>query len=268
MRKNVIKTDVLIIGGGLSGLTLAGVLGQAGVNVAVIDRDPPISQLTEKYDARATALSYATQQVLESAGVWDAIKSRAEPLKDIRVADGASPLFLHFDESHSGGKPFGWNIENILLRKALFDNVKRLKKNVHHFAPVEIKKFTRDETSAGVMLKDGRRITAPLLIGADGRGSAVRKWLGIDVKTADYKQNAIVCTIAHAKNHHNVALEHFLPAGPFAVLPLTKSVDGKFRSSVIWSVHGPDAADIVRLPSEDFDAELQKLCGDHLGRVH
>lgn len=261
------KTDVLIIGGGLSGLTLAGVLGNAGVDVCVIDRDPPVSQLTEKYDARATAVSFATKKILECAGAWQALESHAEPLLDIRVADGESPLFLHFDARHSKGQPFGWNVENVVLRKTLYDNIKRLKKNVHHLAPATIKEFTRQGAEVGVVLKDGQRIAAPLMLGADGRNSAVRDWLGIDVKAVDYKQSAIVCTIAHARDHENVAVEHFLPAGPFAVLPLTKGRDGKFRSSVIWTVEGKDADSVLSLSSADFDAAVQDLCGEHLGRV-
>ena len=90
-RKNDITSDILIIGGGLSGLTLAGVLGRAGLDVALVDRDPPLTQLSENYDVRATALSYATSMVLEAAGVWKDIAPIAAPIRDIRVADGASP---------------------------------------------------------------------------------------------------------------------------------------------------------------------------------
>jgi 2-octaprenyl-6-methoxyphenol hydroxylase len=220
--------------------------------------------MTEEYDARATALSFATRQVLRAAGAWDKIAPYAEPLRDIRVADGESPLFLHFDaDDNAGGAPFGWNVENTILRHALYENLRGMK-NARHLAPTEIKSFFRDDTLAGVVLKDGARIAAPLLIGADGRGSAVRKWLDIPVKTADYGQTAIACTIAHEFDHENVATEHFLPDGPFAVLPLTKGRDGAFRSSVIWSVHGGDAQKII---AEDFNAALQERCGQHLGRV-
>jgi 2-octaprenyl-6-methoxyphenol hydroxylase len=277
-----IKTTVLIIGGGLSGLTLAATLGEAGVDVVCIDRDPPVNQLMQKYDGRTTAISYASHKVLQTAGAWKKMLPDCEPILDIRVADGNSPFYLHFgsekdgNEKYDSGRkapPFGWIIENRLMRHVLFQNVKRLKKHVRHLAPAEIANFIREKESVGVVLKDGTKITAPLMIGADGRGSATREWLGIGVKKADYKQSAIVCNVAHELDHENVAVEHFLPAGPFAVLPMTKSastknIAGEHRSSIVWTEHGGDAAKILKLSSEDFDARLQKLFGPHLGAVH
>ncbi|MBI1214770.1 MAG: ubiquinone biosynthesis protein [Alphaproteobacteria bacterium] len=267
-----VEADVLIIGGGLSGLTLAGVLGRAGVKTCVIDRDKPVTQLEQNFDRRATALSYATTRVLQAAGAWDAIAPHCAAVRDIRVADGASPLFLHFSVGEDGGledgaAAFGWNVENILLRRALFENTQKLKDAVTHLAPVTIKEFFRDDARAGVVLEDGRRISAPLMVGADGRGSAVRGWLGIPVSKSDYGQTAIVCTIAHEKDHEDVATEHFLPAGPFAVLPLPDDAQGRHCSSVIWSIHGKDAKGVLSLPREKFNAEMQRLCGPHLGRV-
>src|SRR5436309_2734596 len=103
--KKHLKTDVLIVGGGLSGLTLAAVLGEAGVDVACLDRDPPARQMKEKYDGRTTAISYAAHRVLQAAGAWDKMLPFCEPILDIRVADGNAPLFLHFSAAE---KPFGW----------------------------------------------------------------------------------------------------------------------------------------------------------------
>ena len=264
-----IKTTVLIIGGGLSGLTLAAVLGAAGVDVVCIDRDPPVSQTALKYDGRTTAISYASHKVLQAAGVWKSLLADCEPILDIRVADGNSPLYLHFaSTADGGGAPFGWIIENRLLRQALFKNVRRLKKHVRHLAPAEIKEFIRDNASVGVVLKDGTKITAPLMVGADGRQSATREWLGIAVKKTDYHQTAIVCNVAHALDHENVAVEHFRPAGPFAILPMTRGDKKEYRSSVVWTEHGDDAGRALKLSSADFDKRLQELFGAHLGKVH
>lgn len=263
-----ISADVLIVGGGLAGLTLAGVLGEAGVECAVLDHAPPVTQLAENFDSRATALSFAAARVLQAAGAWEEIAPHAAPVLDIRVTDGDAPVFLHFSsEAHGKGEAFGFNVENLLLRKALFDNVKRLRKTVRHLAPVAIKEFFADEGAAGVVLDDGTRVSAPLMAGADGRNSAVRKWLGIEAELSGYDQTAIVCTIAHDFDHEGAATEHFLPAGPFALLPLTDSRDGEYRSSVIWSVRTKDAQRILNLPPAKFDAEMQRLCGAHLGAV-
>ncbi len=262
-----LQTDVLIIGGGLAGLTLAGVLGEAGIDVVIVDRDAPVKHLAQNYDGRTTAISYASHRVLQAAGVWDAIVKDGCPILDIRVADGTAPLFLHFaTDTDANGEPFGWIIENIRLRHYLFANLKRFK-NVRHLAPVTVKKIHSDAGAAGVTLADGRSITAPLMIGADGRNSSVRQFLGIDVHQWAYKQSAIVCNAEHQLAHENVALEHFLPQGPFAVLPMTDDATGRHRSSVVWTVETEDVAALVNLPPEKFDAELQKLFGKHLGKV-
>lgn len=262
------KTSVLIIGGGLSGLSLAGVLGAAGVEVICLDRDPPAAQLLQKYDGRTTAISYGSHKVLQAADVWNALEAECEPILDIRVVDGNCPFYLHFASDTDGkGAPFGWIVENRALRQKLFANLKRFK-TVRLLAPVEIKKFIRDREQVGVVLKDGTTITAPLMVGADGKQSAVRSWLGIEVKKTDYHQTAIVCNVVHERDHENVAVEHFRASGPFAVLPMTKSDTGEFRSSIVWSEHGGDAAEIIKLPSAQFDRRLQELFGDDLGRVH
>lgn len=262
-----LQADILIIGGGLAGLTLAAVLAESGAEVLIADREVPVSQLAEKYDGRTTAISYASHQVLQAAGAWDLMRKDCEPILDIRVADGNAPLFLHFaTDADANGEPFGWIIENRLLRRYLFENLKRFD-NVRHLAPVEIAKFFETPGTAGVVLKDGRRLSAPLLVGADGRASPTRKWLGIDVAEWSYKQAAIVCNVAHERDHENVAVEHFLPQGPFAVLPMTRGPAGEYRSSVVWTVEEDQAAKFLKLAPEKFDAEMQRLFGEHLGRV-
>lgn len=263
-----LSADVLIIGGGLAGLSLAGVLGRAGVETIILDRDAPVKHLDVGYDGRTTAISYASHMVLKAAGLWDRIEKDAEPILDIRVADGSAPMFLHFGtDVDADGAPFGWIVENLRLRHYLFEHLKTLP-SVQHFAPVDIAGFFANEAAAGVTLKDGRDISAPLLIGADGRKSATRDWLGIGVREWSYRQSAIVCNVVHEKSHENVAIEHFLPQGPFAVLPMTDDSKGRHRSSVVWSVESRDAPRILKQSPQAFDAALQDLFGPHLGRVH
>jgi len=266
MKKDM-HADVVIIGGGLAGLTQAAVLGRAGVEVVIIDREPPSIHLNAAYDGRTTAISFASHRVMQAAGVWDTIEKDCCSILDIRVADGAAPQFLHFaTDEDANGEPFGWIIENRLLRRYLFENLKAVK-TVRHLAPVEIASFIDDPARAGVALKDGRKITAPLLIGADGRHSATRRHLGIKTREWGYQQTAVVCNVAHDLDHENVALEHFLPAGPFAVLPMTDDAEGNHRSSVVWTVSEPEAARILKLNPEKFDAALQAMFGDQLGTV-
>lgn len=263
-----LTADIVIVGGGLAGMTFAAVLAEAGVEVIIADREPPVTQLAAQYDGRTTAISYASHQVLKAAGVWDAMEKDGEPILDIRVADGNAPLFLHFaTDADANGEPFGWIIENRLLRRYLFENLERFD-NVRHLAPVEIADFFSDAGTAGAVLKDGRRLSAPLLVGADGRASATRKWLDIGVSEWSYEQSAIVCNAAHEIDHENVAVEHFLTQGPFAILPMTRGEKGEHRSSVVWTVEEGQASKILKLSPERFDAELQKLFGAHLGRVH
>lgn len=265
--KNEMTADVLIVGGGLAGLSCAAVLGRAGVNVVILDREAPVTQLHAGYDGRTTAISFASHRVLQAAGAWDALEPDAAPIMDIRVADGTAPQFLHFAASDAGdGQPFGWIIDNAVLRQRLFENLRDID-TVTHLAPVTVAGFTSDDTSAGVKLSDGRRISAPLLIGADGRNSATRKWLGIDVKSWSYGQAAVVCNVVHELSHDDVALEHFLPDGPFAVLPMTDDADGNHRSSVVWTVGEGEAKHIIPLPPEKFAARLSAMFAGQLGDV-
>jgi 2-octaprenyl-6-methoxyphenol hydroxylase len=259
--------DVVIVGGGLSGLTLALVLARADVDVICIDRDVPALQTATAFDGRTTAISYASHRVLQAAGVWDDMQDDCAPIMDIRVADGDHPLFLHFSSAADGkDNPFGWIIENRLMREYLFAAAATYP-TLTHLTGVAAESFFADDVRAGAVLADGRRVSAPLMIGADGRRSAVREWLGINVRAWEYGQTAVVCNVAHALDHENIALEHFLPAGPFAVLPMTDDDHGRHRSSVVWTVEPQDAKRILSLGAGDVDAELQKLFGDHLGAV-
>jgi len=253
--------EVLIVGGGLAGLTMAIALGKAGVNVACLDREAPATQLKAAYDGRTTALSFATQNILKAIGVWKEIEKHAEPIRDIRVTDGDAPNFLHFPFGAVNGQPFGWIIENQVLRAALVKCAGKLK-YVTHMAPAAVTAVEYGEDIASVTLKDGQILHTQLVVGADGKDSFCRQQAGIEVRERPYNQTAIVCTIGHSEPHNGLALENFRPNGPFAVLPMTHN-----RASIVWSDKGELAPHFLKLSEPEFIAELKSRIGDWLGDI-
>lgn len=275
-RKNgTLSCRVLIVGGGLAGLTLAARLGKAGLPVIVADRESKKARAALPFDGRTTAISFGSQQVLDSAGLWQPLLPDAEPILDIRIADDRQPLFLHFDHremaSESDGAPFGHIVENRLIRLAQFAALNDLK-SVTHLAPATVTAIDRTEDAVTATLADGTQIKAEIVIGADGRGSMVRQDASIGFRRWRYDQHAIVCTIAHARPHAGLALEHFMPEGPFAVLPMTDAPKGKgtgvdHRSSIVWTERPARADYFLGLSVPDFNKALNERMGDYLGRV-
>ena len=256
-----LDADVLIVGGGLVGGTLASALGGAGMDVVVVEREDPRSALGAAFDGRASAIAAASQRLLLGVGLWPDLEARAAPILDIRVADGSSPLSVHYDHRAVGVRPFGYMIENRHIRRALASRLAALA-NVRHLAPAAVEHLERGPGGVEARLADGRRVRAALSVGADGRGSRVRSGAQIPVTRWSYGQTAIVCTVAHERPHENVAIERFLPAGPFAILPLTGQ-----RSSLVWTELADLAPAILALDEADFAAELGARFGDFLGRL-
>lgn len=258
--------DVAIVGGGLSGTTMAAVLGTAGLRVALIERNAPSLLEAPAYDGRTTAITYGSRQIMERGGLWDALAAEACPIDDIRVADGRSPLFLHFDSREVGDEPFGWIIENRLIRRALHARLTELD-TITHIAPAAVAEIDASGELAHLTLADRRKIAADLVIGADGRDSFVRKAADIGTVGWEYRQHAIVTVMGHELPHGNIAVENFLPAGPFAILPMNDAPDGTYRSSIVWTDQSESAPLYMKLAGPAFDAELQRRAGDWLGRV-
>lgn len=250
--------DVAIVGGGHAGLSLAAALGTAGLNVVCLDRALPATQTTSKFDGRTMAIAYAVQQELVKSGVWAHLEKDACPIHDIRVTDQNTPLALTFDHREVG-QPLGWIIENRLLRVGLHQRLAELP-NVTFMAPVEPEGMDIGPACATLRLKGGDGLRARLVAGADGRASPCRQWAGIGLKRRDYWQSAVVCTIAHTWPHHHMAIEHFLPGGPLALLPMTEN-----RVSVVWSEHHDAAQALMQMSEKDFLARLAAHAGDMLG---
>ncbi|MBI1206659.1 MAG: 2-octaprenyl-6-methoxyphenyl hydroxylase [Azospirillum sp.] len=256
-----LRTEVVVVGGGLAGLSLTCALGSAGVPVICIDRDSPALQSGSDFDIRTTAIAYGSRQILAGAGVWPYLDAEAGPILEIRVADNHAPLFVHYDHRDLGDHPLGWIVDNRVIRAGVFRRMAELP-SVTHLAPATVKRVDRSASGATVVLGDDRVIRARLVVGADGRGSLCRRSAGIGVISWAYRQTAIACTIQHEWPHRGVAIERFLPAGPFAVLPMTGN-----RASIVWSERAALAPMYLALPEAEFVEELRRRIGDHLGQI-
>lgn len=262
------RADVLILGGGMVGLSLAIALERHGVTSIVVDAAEPGSQIAPAFDGRATAVSSASWRMLEAIGVGERLEGFGCPIRSIRVSDGLRPGALTFDPA--GGDavadPLGIMFENRLLRQALQQSAAAAP-GITLLAPAETREVVRDDTGVRAALADGRLVTAALLIGAEGRGSPTREAAAIPVARWQYEHAAIVTTVRHARPHANLAYEIFYPAGPFAILPMLDDDDGHHRSAIVWSVGKTDAPAYVELPERAFAAEIEKRMGGFLGAV-
>ena len=254
--------EVLIAGGGLIGLLLATACASAGLEVAIVDPTDPAAVLDKGFDGRCSALAYGSRQVLDALGLWPEIGAWAQPIFEIRVADDESPLFLHYDHRQlETGAPLGYVVENLVLRRALIERARSLP-TLSFLAPLTVGSVETSAFAAIAALTDGRRIRSRLVVAADGQKSPLRRGAGIGAVEWRYRQTGIVTSVRHERPHGGVAVEHFLPAGPFAILPMNGN-----RSSIVWTERSQLAARLVGLPDAAFAAELAARFGDFLGAV-
>jgi len=257
--------DVIIGGGGMVGLTLGLALAQGGLKVIICDPVPKGAALEAKFDGRVTAIAYAAIRMYQALGVWDQLAPDAQPIEDILVTDGApgrapSPFSLHFDGAEAG-TPLGHIAENRHIRAALFAAVEKAP-NLELISPAALSDLVADAHGITATLSNGEAITARLAVAADGRESAMRERMNIGIVGWSYPQIGIVATVEHEKPHNGVAYEHFLPAGPFAILPMTGN-----RSSLVWTERETLAPRMMKLPDAEFDAEIATRFGAHLGKT-
>jgi len=267
------RFDVVVVGAGMVGGSLATALARAGLSVAVVDRESPATLTDAAFDGRTSAIAHGSMRILDGGGIWPSLAPAAEPILDIRVSDGASPLFLHYDHTEVGEAPLGYIVENRLLRRAIFDHLARAD-GVTLAAPAAVAGVTRGAGGARVALADGRVLSAPLVVAADGRNSRLRRDAGIVVAEWTYRQTAIVCVAQHERPHRGIAHERFLPSGPFAILPMRDAragdpgaEHGVHRSSIVWSERADIAPRLLALDQAAFDAELRRRFGDFYGAV-
>ena len=253
--------ELVVVGGGLVGVSLGIACAQAGLDTLVVDRENPSVMLAASYDGRASAIAYGSRQILAGLGIWEKVAAEAAPILEIRVADDNAPLFLHYDHREVGDHPLGWIVENTVLRRALLERVRELPA-LTHAAPQSVTGVERSAAGALVRLADDGAVRARLVAAADGKASPLRKSAGIRTIEWSYPQTGIVTTVRHEAPHRGVAVEHFLPAGPFAILPLTGN-----RSSIVWTERAELAPRILAMDAAGFAEELRRRFGDFLGAV-
>ncbi len=257
------STDVFVSGGGMVGLTLALALAQGGLRVLVADPVPAATLTHAAFDGRVSALSYSSVRMFEALGVWDALKENAQPIHDILVSDAGlgrapSPFTLHFDHREIG-QPMGYIAENRFIRQALFETVGR-SNAISVLAPAKAKSFAISDATVAADLGKHGAIQARVMVAAEGRESPSREAMNIGLVAWSYPQWGIVATVAHERPHEGTAYEHFLPSGPFAILPMTGN-----RSSLVWTERDAIAPAMLKLPDDEFDAEIARRFGAHLG---
>ncbi|MBR0773686.1 ubiquinone biosynthesis hydroxylase [Bradyrhizobium diazoefficiens] len=259
-----VQGSIVIGGGAFAGLALALALRQGlGPEIPIIVADPALGTRPSR-DPRATAIVAACRRLFEALGAWDDVKGEAQPILDMvvtdsKLEDATRPVFLNFAGDVAPGEPFAHMIENRRLIDALLARAEAAGVDLR---ATTVASYDARPEGIDVTLGDGSVIAASLLVAADGAKSKLRERAGIATHGWDYDQSGIVVTVGHERDHEGRAEEHFLPAGPFAILPLT----GK-RSSLVWTERRTEAARIIALGEAEFHDELEQRFGLHLGEV-
>jgi 2-octaprenyl-6-methoxyphenol hydroxylase len=265
--------DVIIAGAGMAGVTLALALKSGGLEPVLVDPLVFETQAAPSFDGRASAIAFACFRQWRTIGAAGRIEPHAQRIEQILVTDGRSPgaaqgrpspAYLRFDSAEiadrSGGEPLGYLVENRHIRAGLAQAVREA--GIEVLAPARVAAVEAGPGAVTVTLADGRVLRAPLVIGSDGRRSLVRQAAGIEVVGWPYPSMGVVATVKLKRPHQGVAHEHFLPSGPFAILPLTED-----RASLVWTEKADRARALAEARPEVFHAHLQRRFGDFVGRA-
>ena len=267
-----LDADVLIVGAGLNGATLALALASGGLKPLIVDRAPLSDQWAPSFDGRASAVAFSAFRQWKTIGVGPFLEPHAQRIEQILVSDGRrpgaatpgapTPFLLRFDsgeiEDRSDGEPLGYMLENRRIRLGLAEAMKAA--GIEVLAPVRVADIAFDGPAARAALADGRVLRAPLMVAADGRNSALRRKAGIGAVGWPYAQSGVVATVKLGRPHWGVAHEYFLPSGPFAILPLTED-----RASLVWTERSAAAEALMAASPGAFQAHLDRRFGDFLG---
>jgi 2-octaprenyl-6-methoxyphenol hydroxylase len=260
------QTDILIIGGGLAGLTMACLLGQIGLHIAVID---PIKQEPGKKiepTSRTVALMQSSINILKAANAFEDCLQYSSPLETMRIIDDSrnnsdDTVRLEFNAHEIGLDVFGYNIPNTALMSSLATRISSLE-NVEYIAPATLKNYELEGNKVKATTDNSLEISSNLIIGADGKKSLTREIAGIECQSKNYGQQAITCLIEHEQPHNNVSTEFHRSGGPFALVPLPEN-----RSSIVWVEKDEDAQAIMSLGKDGFAKALQERTNNLLGQT-
>jgi 2-octaprenyl-6-methoxyphenol hydroxylase len=271
MQQAAERYDIVIAGGGSAGLTLAAALADAlgaGARIGVADRRPFTGASSAvARDVRASAVSAGSKRLLDALGMWSAVAEHAQAVSAVDITDSAlqdafRPVLVSYDNTVDDGvEPATWIVENERLHAAILDGAAR-RTGIALVGGAAAETCTAGEHGAALTLADGRVLRAPLVVAADGRGSRLRAAAGIGVVGWKYAQVGIVATVAHKKPHRGRAVQHFLPSGPFAILPLKGN-----RSCITWTEEEQEGRRIAALDDAGFVAEVEKRFGFRLGDI-
>lgn len=259
------ESDVIILGAGLIGLTQALTLAAHGLRVTVIDRAKPVDLQDPKNDGRVSSINSASWNMFAAIGLAEKLKPHGCDVDRILINDGLKPGKLDFTPDDDDG-PLAVMVENAVLQQTLF-KAAQAHDGIDMHMPRRVQQTDRGDHQVSVSLDDGQQFAAPLLVAADGRGSAVRDSAGIVMAKWQYDHSAIVCTVTHEQPHGNTAYEIFYPSGPFAILPMRDDDQGRHCSAIVWTVARKDGPPLAKINARAFQAELMKKTGGFLGQM-
>jgi len=257
------RFDVIIVGGGMAGATLACALQGRGMKIALIEAAlPPDVRPNDPIDLRVSAITRASQQIFTALGAWPGMSARRiSPFREMHVWDAGGDGFIHFDAAEVGEDALGHIIENRVIQHALWQRLQG-EGGVELFCPAAVTALQHVGAVMHVNLADGKILRTRLLVGADGAQSRVRQFAGIQTRGWTYDQQAVVATVASEHSHRETAWQRFLPTGPVAFLPLH---DG--RSSIVWSTSPRQALQLLAADDALFCRQLESAFGATLGRI-
>jgi 2-octaprenyl-6-methoxyphenol hydroxylase len=258
--------DILVSGGGIAGLTATAAFAQAGFNVICVDPAKPVNvRDAQGADLRSTAFLQPARALLEKVGLWTRLAPHAQPLQIMRIIDAGGPepearMSKEFDAADISDHPFGWNLPNWLLRREMAAHLETLP-NVTYKTGVGARTLFTRTAEARVGLSDSTRVSARLVIAADGRGSSMREAAGINVSTTRFGQKALAFAVTHETPHENVSTEIHRTGGPFTLVPLPDH-EGRPSSAIVWMEEGPKAKALYEMSEDSFEVAMNtRSCG-------